>query len=243
MLCGGSAPPPAMIDAYKKHGLSVVHGWGMTETSPVASTSDLPGDLRELDWPEQLHYISLQGLPLPFVEIRARDAEGNEIPWDDQTMGELEIRGPWIAASYYDTPEQADRWTEDGWFRTGDIVTMHPGGFIHIQDRTKDVIKSGGEWISSVELENALMGHPAVAEAAVIGIPDEKWAERPLGVVVVSPGNSVTSDELRAFLAPNFPKWWLPDTFEFIDEIPKTAVGKFRKTALRERFAQQPAEA
>ena len=243
MLCGGSAPPPAMIDAYKKHGLSVVHGWGMTETSPVASTSDLPGDLRELGWPEQLHYISLQGLPLPFVEIRARDAEGNEIPWDDQTMGELEIRGPWVAASYFDTPEQADRWTEDGWFRTGDIVTMHPGGFIHIQDRTKDVIKSGGEWISSVELENALMGHPAVAEAAVIGIPDQKWAERPLGVVVVSPGTSVTPDELRAFLAPNFPKWWLPDTFEFIDEIPKTAVGKFRKTALRERFAQQPAEA
>jgi fatty-acyl-CoA synthase len=243
MLVGGSAAPRSMIAGFKqRHGLNVVHGWGMTETSPVASTSDLPGDLRELGWPEQLHYISLQGLPLPFVEIRARDAEGNEIPWDDQTMGELEIRGPWVAASYFDTPEQADRWTEDGWFRTGDIVTMHPGGFIHIQDRTKDVIKSGGEWISSVELENALMGHPAVAEAAVIGIPDQKWAERPLGVVVMSPGTSVTPDELRAFLAPNFPKWWLPDTFEFIDEIPKTAVGKFRKTALRERFAQQPAE-
>src|SRR5205807_4868219 len=143
-------------------------------TSPVASTSDLPGELKDLPWEEQLDYISLQGIPLPFVELRARDEEGRDVPWDDQTMGELEIRGPWVAASYYDTPEQADRWTDDGWFKTGDIVTMHPAGFIHIQDRSKDVIKSGGEWISSVELENALMGHPAVAEAAVIGVPDEK---------------------------------------------------------------------
>jgi fatty-acyl-CoA synthase len=243
MLCGGSAPPRAMIDAYKRHGLAVVHGWGMTETSPVASVSDLPGDLKNAEWPEQLDYISLQGIPLPFVEVRAKGEDGQDVPWDDQTMGELEIRGPWVASSYYDTPEQADRWTEDGWFKTGDIVTLHPSGFIHIQDRSKDVIKSGGEWISSVELENALMGHPAVAEAAVIGIPDEKWAERPMGVVVLRPGQTATPEELREFLAPNFAKWWLPDTFQFVDEIPKTAVGKFRKTALRELFVEQPAEA
>jgi fatty-acyl-CoA synthase len=223
MLCGGSAPPRAMIDAYKRHGLEVVHGWGMTETSPVASTTDLPGDLKELGWEEQLDYIELQGLPLPFVEVRARDGEGNEIPWDDETMGELEIRGPWVAASYYDAPEQADRWTDDGWFRTGDIVSIHPRGFIHIQDRTKDVIKSGGEWISSVALECALMGHPAVAEAAVIAVPDERWTERPLACVVLKPGASASADELREFLAPQFVKWWLPDHFEFVDEITKNA--------------------
>ena len=161
MLCGGSAPPRAMIDAYKtRHNLSVIHGWGMTETSPVASVSDLPGPLKDAEWPKQLDYIEMQGIPLPFVELRARDGDGNEIPWDDETMGELEIRGPWVASGYYDTPEQADRWTDDGWFMTGDIVSLHPSGFIRIQDRTKDVIKSGGEWISSVALENALMGHP-----------------------------------------------------------------------------------
>jgi fatty-acyl-CoA synthase len=242
MLCGGSAPPRAMIDAYKtRHNLSVVHGWGMTETSPVASVSDLPGELKDADWPEQLDYIELQGIPLPFVELRARDADGNEIPWDDEAMGELEIRGPWVASGYYDTPEQADRWTDDGWFMTGDIVSLHPSGFIRIQDRTKDVIKSGGEWISSVALENALMGHPAVAEAAVIAVPDEKWAERPLAVIVLREGQEAAADELREFIAPQFAKWWLPDAFEFVDEIPKTAVGKFRKTALREMFVAEPA--
>jgi fatty-acyl-CoA synthase len=165
-----------------------------------------------------------------------RDEDGNEMPWDGQTMGELEIRGPWVAAGYYDTPEQADRWTDDGWFKTGDIVSMHPRGYIEIQDRSKDVIKSGGEWISSVALENQLMAHPAVAEAAVIAVPDEKWFERPLAVVVLKPDAAATADELRAFLAPHFAKWWLPDRYEFVAEIPKTGVGKFRKTALREQF-------
>ena len=155
-------------------------------------------------------------------------------------MGELEVRGPWVAAAYYDDPEQADRWTDDGWFRTGDIVSMHPRGFIQIKDRSKDVIKSGGEWISSVDLENAIMAHPAVAEAAVIAIPDEKWQERPLAAVVLKQGQSATPDELRAHLEGKFVKWWLPDRFEFVDEIPKTAVGKFRKTALREMFAAGP---
>jgi fatty-acyl-CoA synthase len=158
-------------------------------------------------------------------------------------MGELEVRGPWVAAGYYNTPEQADRWTDDGWFRTGDIVSIHPRGFIQIKDRSKDVIKSGGEWISSVDLENALMAHPAVAEAAVIAVPDAKWAERPLAVVVLREGRTATSDELRDFLAPQFAKFWLPDRVEFVDEIPKTSVGKFRKTALRERFVPEAAQA
>jgi fatty-acyl-CoA synthase len=237
MLVGGSAVPRAMIAAYKTHGLSIVQGWGMTETSPVASTTDLVGDLRTADPDTQLDVQATAGLPLPLVEIRARVGD-EEVPWDGEAMGELEVRGPWVAASYYDSPEQADRWTEDGWFKTGDIVSMDPRGFIQIKDRSKDVIKSGGEWISSVELENALMAHPAVAEAAVIGIPDEKWSERPLAAVVLKEGMSVSADELREFLAPRFAKWWLPDRYEFISEIPKTAVGKFRKTALREQFAQ-----
>jgi fatty-acyl-CoA synthase len=244
MLVGGSAVPRSMIAAYRqRHGLTVVQGWGMTETSPVASVTDLPGDLRVVDEEEQFDYIALAGLPLPLVELRARDDEGNDVPWDDEAMGELEVRGPWVAASYFETPEQADRWTEDGWFKTGDIVSMHPRGFIRIQDRSKDVIKSGGEWISSVALENALMGHPAVAEAAVIAVPDPKWAERPLAAIVFKAGQSATPDELREFLAPSFAKWQLPERFEVLDEIPKTAVGKFRKTALREMFLKDAAPA
>jgi fatty-acyl-CoA synthase len=242
MLVGGSAAPRAMIAGFKeRHGLTIVHGWGMTETSPVASEAMLPGELGSADDQTKFDYIAMQGIPLPLVELRARDVEGSEIPWDAETMGELEIRGPWIAASYFDTPEQADRWTDDGWFKTGDIVSLHPKGFIQIKDRSKDVIKSGGEWISSVDLENALMGHPAILEAAVIAVPDAKWDERPLAVVVLREGASATAEDLRDFLAPSFVKWCLPDRFEFVDEIPKTAVGKFRKTALREMFAAEPA--
>jgi fatty-acyl-CoA synthase len=238
MLVGGSAAPRAMIAGFKqRHGLNVVHGWGMTETSPVASTAQLPGELAEADDETQFDFVAMQGRPLPLVELRNRDVEGNLLPWDGESMGELEIRGPWIAAGYYDTPEQSERWTEDGWFKTGDIVSMHPRGFIQIKDRSKDVIKSGGEWISSVELENALMAHPAIAEAAVIAIPDSKWDERPLAAIVLREGHTATSEELRAFLEPNFAKWWLPDRYEFVAEIPKTSVGKFRKTELREMFA------
>jgi fatty-acyl-CoA synthase len=170
-------------------------------------------------------------------------ADGKEAPWDEETMGELEVRGPWVASAYYDDEELKDRWTEDGWFRTGDIVTMHPRGFIQIKDRSKDVIKSGGEWISSVDLENAIMAHPAVAEAAVIAMPHEKWQERPLAVVVLKPGETATADQLREHLSGQFAKWWLPDRFEFVEEIPKTAVGKFKKTALREQFAEAPVAA
>ncbi len=242
MLVGGSAAPRAMIAGFKeRHGMSVVHGWGMTETSPVASTAMLPGDLADADPDTQFDYIAMQGLPLALIELRHRDDEGNVLPWDGESMGELEIRGPWVASAYHDTPDQAHRWTDDGWFKTGDIVSLHPRGFIQIKDRSKDVIKSGGEWISSVELENALMAHPALAEAAVIAIPDAKWDERPLAAVVLREGQTATAEELRAFLAPDFAKWWLPDRFEFIAEIPKTSVGKFRKTELREMFAPEPA--
>jgi fatty-acyl-CoA synthase len=241
MFVGGSAVPRALIAAFQRHGLTIIQGWGMTETSPVASTSDLPHDLAHADLETQLDLRATAGLPLALVELRARVGD-EEIPWDGEAMGELEVRGPWVASSYYETPEQSDRWTPDGWFRTGDIVSINSRGYIQIKDRSKDVIKSGGEWISSVELENALMAHPAVAEAAVIAIPDAKWAERPLAAVVLKEGTTATGDELREFLAPDFAKWWLPDRFEFVAEIPKTSVGKFRKTALREQFAQEPAQ-
>jgi fatty-acyl-CoA synthase len=241
MFVGGSAVPRALIAAYKqRHGIQIIQGWGMTETSPVASTAALPHDLADVDEETQFDLEAMAGIPLPFVEVRVRVGD-EDVPWDGESMGELEVRGPWVASTYYDTPEAADRWTADGWFKTGDIVSIHERGYIQIKDRSKDVIKSGGEWISSVELENALMAHPAVAEAAVIAIPDDKWAERPLAAVVLKPGAAASADELRDFLAPSFAKWWLPDRVEFIDEIPKTSVGKFRKTALREQFAAEPA--
>jgi fatty-acyl-CoA synthase len=241
MLVGGSAVPRAMIAAYKqRHGIQIVQGWGMTETSPVASTAALPHDLASVDDETRFDLEAMAGIPLPFVEVRGRVGD-EDIPWDGEAMGELEVRGPWVAAAYFEAPDSADRWTDDGWFKTGDIVSLHPRGYIQIKDRSKDVIKSGGEWISSVELENALMAHPAVAEAAVIAIPDDKWAERPLACVVLKAGAAATPDELRTFLAPQFAKWWLPERVEFVEEIPKTSVGKFRKMALREQFAQQPA--
>jgi fatty-acyl-CoA synthase len=239
MIVGGSAAPRAMIEGFEqRHGLHVCHAWGMTEMAPLGTVSELSSRERALPEDEQYAYRAKQGIPAPFVEIRARGADGL-VPWDGQTMGELEVRGVWIASAYHDAPEAADRWTEDGWFKTGDIVTIEPNGYIEIQDRAKDLVKSGGEWISTVALENALMGHPALTEAAVIAVPDEKWSERPLAVCVLKEGASATPDELRDFLAPHFAKWWLPDRFEFVDELPKTAVGKFRKTALREQFAKQ----
>jgi fatty-acyl-CoA synthase len=237
MIVGGSAAPRSMIEGFqRRHGLHVIHAWGMTEMAPLGTVAELTGDLLDASEDEQFLYRAKQGLPAPFVEIRARGADGL-VPWDGETMGELEVRGVWIASRYYEDDSQADRWTDDGWFKTGDIVTIDGRGFIEIQDRAKDVIKSGGEWVSSVALENALMGHPAVAEAAVIAVPDEKWQERPLAVVVFREGESATDDELREFIAPHFAKWQLPDRFEVVSEIPKTAVGKFRKTSLREQFA------
>ena len=235
MLVGGAAVPQKMIEAYEtRHGLKIVQGWGMTEMSPVGTLGHLPSALDAADSDEQYRYRAKQGRPLPFVEIRARNEEGL-VPWDGRTMGELEVRGPWVARAYF-RQDGADRFTSDGWFRTGDIVTIDERGTIDVQDRTKDLIKAGGEWISSIALENALMGHPAVAEAAVVAIPHAKWGERPLAAVVVRPGATVDAAELRQLLADRFPKFWVPDAFEFIDSIPRTAAGKFLKSALRERF-------
>jgi fatty-acyl-CoA synthase len=237
MIVGGSAAPQSLIEGFqRRHGLKVIHAWGMTEMAPLGTVSELSSREKRLTEEEQFAYRAKQGLPAPFVEIRARGPE-DLVPWDGESMGELEVRGAWIASGYYEDDSQADRWTDDGWFQTGDIVTIEPNGYIEIQDRAKDLVKSGGEWISTVALENALMGHPAVAEAAVIAVPDEKWSERPLAVCVMREGQTATNEELREFLAPSFAKWWLPERFEFVDEIPKTAVGKFRKTALREQFA------
>jgi fatty-acyl-CoA synthase len=241
MVIGGAAAPKGVIKAYgERHGINVVHAWGMTEMCPIGTVAHLSPEIRLLSEEEQLAYKATQGLPVPFVEIRARGDEGL-VPWDGKSMGELEVRGPWISSAYYDDDSQAYRWSDDGWFATGDIVTIEPNGYIEIQDRAKDLVKSGGEWISTVALENALMGHPAVAEAAVIAVPDAKWDERPLAVCVLREGQTVQPEELREHLAPHFAKWWLPDAYEFVDEIPKTAVGKFRKTALREQFPQNPA--
>jgi fatty-acyl-CoA synthase len=236
MFVGGAAVPPALIEAFdKRHGLQLVHAWGMTETTPLGTVSHLPLDLASAPREAQYESRAKQGRPVPFVEIRARNENGL-VPHDGQTMGELEVRGPWIAASYYNRTDCVDRFTSDGWFKTGDIVTIDERMFVTIQDRAKDLIKSGGEWISSIALESALMGHPAVAEAAVIPIVSAKWSERPLAVVVLKAGASASAEDLRGFLAPHFPKFWLPDAVEFIDAIPRTSAGKFQKMALRERF-------
>jgi fatty-acyl-CoA synthase len=236
IVCGGSAASPALIRGLQeRHGLLLVHAWGMTEMTPLGTVCMVPSYLADAPFEEQLRYRARQGVPQALVEIRARTDEGFA-PWDGKTMGELEVRGPWVAASYYNSDGPDDRFTEDGWFRTGDIVTIGERGCIELTDRAKDLVKSGGEWISTVALETALMGHPAVAEAAVVAVPHPKWDERPLAVVVLKPGQTATADDLRAFLSPNFAKWWLPDAIEFAQEIPRTSVGKFRKTALRDMY-------
>ncbi|MBV9335132.1 MAG: long-chain fatty acid--CoA ligase [Solirubrobacterales bacterium] len=237
LLVGGSAVPKSMIEGYQKHGLTIVQGWGMTETSPLASTSSVPPELADTSPDEQFEYRARQGMPAPFVDIRARGDDGELIPWDDQAMGELEVRGPWVAAAYFHGTG-AEKFTDDGWFQTGDVVRIDHRGSIRITDRTKDLVKSGGEWISSVDMENLLMGHPAVAEAAVIAVPDEKWDERPMAVVVLKDGAEASPDELRQHLSSYFAKWQLPERVEYIDEIPRTATGKFKKIALREQFVK-----
>ena len=203
--------------------------------SPIGTLCWLKSSLDELPEDQQYAYRAKQGLPLPFVETRIMGLTG-ETPWDGEAMGELEVRGPWVASGYYQAPEFTSKWSDDGWFRTGDVATIDPEGYVKITDRTKDLIKSGGEWISSVDLENALMGHPAVAEAAVIAAKHPKWDERPVAVVVLMEGASVTAGELRAFLEPRFARFWLPDEFVFASEIPRTAAGKFQKSALREQY-------
>ncbi|HXZ69275.1 MAG TPA: long-chain fatty acid--CoA ligase [Streptosporangiaceae bacterium] len=235
MVVGGSAAPESLIRGLDRHGLRLVHAWGMTEMTPIGTVSWLKRSLEELPQDQQYEYRAKQGLPLPFVETRIMKETG-EAPWDGKAMGELEVRGPWVAASYYQAPEFTGKWSDDGWFRTGDVATIDPEGYVKITDRTKDLVKSGGEWISTVDLENALMGHPVVAQAAVIAAKHPKWDERPVAIVVLKQGASVTAGELRAFLEPKFAKFWLPDEFVFTSQIPLTAAGKFEKSTLRQQY-------
>ncbi|MBX7101362.1 MAG: long-chain fatty acid--CoA ligase [Myxococcaceae bacterium] len=235
MVVGGSAVPESVIRGFDRHGQTVVHAWGMTETSPVGTVSHLSPALANASEDERYQARARQGTPVPLVEIRAVGDTG-PVAWDGQSMGELQVRGPWIAGSYFGGSQDPDKFTADGWFRTGDVVTIDRHGCVKITDRTKDLIKSGGEWISSVDLENALIGHPAVKEACVIAVTHPKWAERPLAAVVLKPGAQATAAELRAFLEPRFARWWVPEAYAFVAEIPKTSAGKFLKSALRDQF-------
>ncbi len=236
LVIGGSAVPEAMIRGFDRHGITVVHAWGMTEMTPIGSVFAPRPEFDRLDQETRYAWRASQGLPAALVQMRLVDDDGRELPWDGVRFGELQVRGPCVTAAYHARPDAAEAFTDDGWFRTGDVATLSPEGYLRIVDRVKDLVKSGGEWISSVELENALMAHPAVAEAAVVAIPHPKWDERPLACVVRRPGAAVRADELRAHLAARFPKWWLPDDFVFLEEIPRTSTGKFLKRALRERF-------
>ncbi len=235
MVVGGAAASEAMIRAFDKHNLRVLHAWGMTETAPLGTTAHLKASLQSLSEDERYAYRIKQGLPAPFVEVRTMTDNG-EAPWDGATMGELQVRGPWIAAGYHDLATEADKWTVDGWFRTGDVATIDAEGYVKITDRTKDLIKSGGEWISSLDLENALMAHSAVQEVAVIGVAHPKWDERPLAVVVLKAGAQADEAELRTFLSPKLAKFWLPEAFVFVSEIPRTSTGKMLKAALRDQY-------
>ncbi|HYF45042.1 MAG TPA: long-chain fatty acid--CoA ligase [Acidimicrobiales bacterium] len=236
--CGGSAVPRSLSEGYRETiGQPILQAWGMTETSPIASICHVKSTLADEGEEALAERRASQGLISVGVDFRVVDPDMNELPWDGESRGELQVSGPWIAATYYDDDRAAESFTDDGWLRTGDVATVDPHGYIRLVDRTKDVVKSGGEWISSVELENEIMGHPKVAEAAVIGVHHPKWQERPLACVVAQPGEELTKEELLEFLEGRVAKWWLPDDVVFIDEVPKTSVGKFSKKDLREKFA------
>jgi fatty-acyl-CoA synthase len=235
IIVAGSAAPESLFRRFDKFGVRVIQPWGMTETTPIATCSTLKPEMAGWSEDQKYEVRAKQGLPSPLVEMRAV-ADSGEIPWDGETFGELQVRGPFIAASYYNLPEAQDKWTEDRWLRTGDVVTIDADGYMKITDRTKDLIKSGGEWISSVDLENALVGHPAIKEAAVVAIPHPKWQERPLACVVLKDGVQVSNEDLRAFLGDRFAKWQLPDGFVFMEELPHTSTGKLLKSKLRQQF-------
>ena len=234
---GGSAMPRQFVEGYaRKYGVPFKLLWGMTETAPIATVMSLTDELEALPDDEKFELLARHGLPLPGVDVRIVDDRGRELPWDGKTMGELQVRGLWVIDSYWQVESSAS--FQDGWFRTGDVATIDEHGFIQITDRTKDLVKSGGEWISTVDLENILMGHPKVAEAAVIAIFHPKWEERPLACVVPTEEyrDSLTKKEIMDYLASRVVKWWLPDDVVFIEAVPKTSVGKFNKRALREQF-------
>ncbi|WP_049656287.1 long-chain fatty acid--CoA ligase [Kitasatospora sp. MY 5-36] len=242
VVIGGSACPPSLMKAYEeRHGIRVLHAWGMTETSPLGSFAQPPGGLTpEQEWP----YRITQGIFPASVEARLIGPGGERMPHDGVSAGELEVRGPWIAGAYYggagqDPVRPDDKFSEDGWLRTGDVGTITADGYLTLTDRAKDVIKSGGEWISSVELENALMAHPDVAEAAVVAVPDEKWGERPLATVVLRPGATAGLKELRAFLGERIASWQLPERWSIVESVPKTSVGKFDKKVIRASYAAE----
>jgi fatty-acyl-CoA synthase len=242
--CGGSAVPLSLMQAFQeRHGVRIVQAWGMTETSPLAAVAHPPKSAAAED---EWQWRARSGRVTAGVELRIVGDDGQPLPWDGEAVGEIEVRGPWVTGAYHLDPDPEK--FRDGWLRTGDVATVEPNGFVQITDRSKDVIKSGGEWISSVELENALMGHPAVFEAAVVAVPDERWDERPLACVVLRPEASATPDELRGYLEDKVARWWLPERWAYIDSVPKTSVGKFDKKVLRKQYAdgelpvQEPAD-
>lgn len=240
ITAGGSAVPVSLIERFARlTGVEMMQGWGMTETGPVASLSWLTPDLEDLPQAERFRIGARQGRAVPGIRMRVVAEDGTAVPWDAKSMGEVQVKGNWVASGYYNDPESDDRFV-DGWLRTGDVAVIDDRGYMQLVDRTKDLVKSGGEWISSVELESALMGHPAVVEAAVVGVPHERWSERPLACVVLKPDRRATREELLEFLTPQFPMWWLPDDVVFLPEVPKTSVGKFDKKVLRERFRDHP---
>jgi fatty-acyl-CoA synthase len=239
VMAGGSAVPRHLSEAWRDAiGVPIMQGWGMTETSPVASLSVLRSEIADAGDDERADVRATAGMALIGVEMRIVEPETRaELPWDDQATGEIEVRGPWVARQYYRTDEPGEQFSPDGWLRTGDVGAISPLGYLRLVDRTKDLVKSGGEWISTVYLENEIMGHPCVAEAAVIAAHHPKWMERPLACVVVKPGESLTAAELIEFLRARVSGWQLPDDVVFIDEVPKTSVGKFSKKTLREKYA------
>jgi fatty-acyl-CoA synthase len=234
-LVGGSAVPESLIRAFAAQGMDIMQGWGMTETSPLASMGYIKPELRDAGQDEKFARKAMAGVPVPLVDLRIMN-EAGEAPWDGKAVGEVQVRGPFITGGYHNLLYEPEKHTSDGWLRTGDVGSVDAVGYLRITDRTKDLIKSGGEWISSVDLENALMAHPSVAEAAVIAIPDPKWNERPLACVVFREGRSATREELNEHLLGQFAKWQLPDRYEVLDAIPRTSTGKFWKLKLREIF-------
>jgi fatty-acyl-CoA synthase len=239
IICGGSAVPKALSEAWRaKIGLPITQAWGMTEMSPLGSVCTIRSEFEGQPQEELANVRATGGWAPPGVEMRIVDAETRETqPWDDHTSGELEVRGPWIAKQYYRTDEPGEQYSPDGWLRTGDVAAISPLGYLRLVDRTKDLVKSGGEWISSVDLENEIMAHPKVAEAAVIAVPHPKWGERPLACVVAKDGEELSKEDLLDFLSERVSKWQMPDDVVFIDEVPKTSVGKFSKKTLRDKFA------